>query len=45
MSILMKIGNNQEDESIIDELFDLEKWTTKPGYPPASEFNLFLSDC
>ena len=36
MSILMKIGNNQEEETIIDELFDLEKWKTKSGYHPAS---------
>lgn len=45
MAILFLIGKGTEDESIIDELLDVEKITEKPCYHKADGENLILSDC
>ena len=45
MAILFMIGRGQEDESIIDELLDVDKVPEKPNYHKAEGENLILSDC
>ncbi len=46
MSVLFMIGRGDDDESVIDLLFDVEKIKDeRPNYDIAAEANLILSDC
>lgn len=44
-SILFLIGKKLEDSSIITDLFDINKYPSRPQYPIASEKPLVLFDC
>ena len=45
MAILFMVGRGIENETIIDELLDVEKIPEKPNYRKAEGENLILSDC
>jgi len=45
MSILFLIGQNKEELSIIDKLFDVDNVENKIGYEIASDFPLVRADC
>lgn len=45
MSVLFMIGRGEEEESVVDLLFDIEKITERPNYEIASESGLILSSC
>lgn len=45
MAILFLIGRGEEDESVIDLLYDIEKIKERPNYNIASESGLILSEC
>ena len=45
MAVLFIIGRGDDDESVIDLLFDTEKFTERPNYDIASENGLILSEC
>jgi tRNA pseudouridine38/39 synthase len=45
MAVLFMIGKGDEDESVIDLLYDIEKIKERPNYDIASESALILSEC
>jgi len=45
MAILFMIGRGEDDESVIDLLYDVEKLPDRPNYNIASENGLILSEC
>eukprot|EP00347_Sterkiella_histriomuscorum_P000431 403375889 len=45
MAVLFMIGRGEEDESVIDLLYDIEKLPERPNYNIASEFGLILNEC
>ena len=46
MAVLFIIGRGEDDDSVIDLLFDIEKLPDqRPNYDIASEAGLILSDC
>ena len=45
MTLLALIGNELEDITIIDELFDLEKYPRRPGFKSAHPNGLILMNC
>ena len=45
MAVLFMIGKGEEDESVIDLLYDIEKLTDRPNYNIASENGLILNEC
>jgi tRNA U38,U39,U40 pseudouridine synthase TruA len=45
MAILFLIGKSEEDEDIIEYLFDVEQVKERPSYAIASEKGLILSSC
>lgn len=45
VTILFQIGKGVDDESIIDDLLDIEKFKSRPGYPYADPRYLTLTDC
>jgi tRNA pseudouridine38/39 synthase len=46
MAVLFIIGRGEDDESVIDLLFDIEKLPKeRPNYDIAAEANLILSEC
>lgn len=45
IAILLLVGQHKEDESIVEELLDVEKWSGKPHYNISSELPLVLFDC
>mmetsp|Transcript_15694 Transcript_15694/g.24093 ORF Transcript_15694/g.24093 Transcript_15694/m.24093 type:complete len:106 (+) Transcript_15694:773-1090(+) len=45
MAVLFMIGRGQEQESVIDQLFDYETLPERPSYEFADGANLILSEC
>jgi tRNA pseudouridine38/39 synthase len=45
VAILFLVGQKKESPSIVDELLDIEKYTSKPQYTISSEHPLVLFDC
>lgn len=45
IAILLLVGQQKEEESIVEELLDVEKWDGKPHYNISSELPLVLFDC
>ncbi|TNV73951.1 hypothetical protein FGO68_gene9426 [Halteria grandinella] len=45
MAVLFMIGKGEDDESVIDLLFDVEQIKDRPNYDIAPDANLILSDC
>lgn len=45
MSVLFMIGRGEDDESIIDLLFDVDTIKERPNYEIAPDANLILSEC
>lgn len=45
MAILFMIGRGEEDDTVIDLLYDIEKIKDRPNYNIASESGLILSGC
>lgn len=46
MAVLFIIGRGEDDETVIDLLFDIEKFSDqRPNYDIAAENGLILSDC
>ena len=45
MAVLFMIGRGDEDESVIDLLFDTDKIKERPNYEIANENGLILSEC
>ena len=45
MEVLFIIGRGEDDESVIDLLFDIDTIQEKPNYDIASEEGLILSEC
>ena len=46
MAVLFLIGRSEDDETVIDLLFDVEKLADqRPNYDIAAENGLILSDC
>jgi len=45
MAILFLIGRGEDDSSVIDLLYDIEKVKERPNYNIASEQGLILSEC
>lgn len=45
MAVLFMIGRGEDDESVIDLLYDTEKLQDRPNYNIASEFGLILNEC
>jgi tRNA pseudouridine38/39 synthase len=45
MAVLFIIGRGDDDESVIDLLFDVDRIKERPNYEIAADANLILSDC
>ena len=45
VSVLFLVGLGSENETVIDDMLDIQKTPSKPNYPAASEFPLLLEDC
>lgn len=45
MAVLFMIGKGEEDDSVIDLLYDTDTLKERPNYNIASENGLILSEC
>ena len=45
VTILFQIGRGVDDEGIVEDLLDIDKFKSRPGYPYADPRYLTLTDC